>query len=132
MGPWREVDPRVETYLHPNSFAATSVSIISALQKQSIAFKTYQGELNLKTSPFSGFGSVFCSLSTWKLWGCRGGVFRMQNVCLRRQIEGEKVEAVTDLIFLGSKITARFHLTSIKPMCISLQKRFNKSWVSGK
>ena len=56
----------------------------------------------------------------------------MQNVCLRRQIEGGKVEAVTDLIFLGSKITARFHLTSIKSMCISLQKRFNKSWVSGK
>ena len=74
------IDPRVETHLHPNSFAATSVSIISALQKQSIAFKTYQGELNLKISPFSGFGSVFsCSLSTWKLWGCRGAVFRDWN-----------------------------------------------------
>ena len=40
-----------------------------------LAFRTHQGELNLKTSPFFGTGSVFsCSLSIWKLWGCRGGV----------------------------------------------------------
>lgn len=57
MGPWREVDPSVDTDLHPNSFTAPSVTMI-------LAFRTHQGKLNLKTSPFFGTGSVFsCSLS---------------------------------------------------------------------
>ena len=43
---------------------------------------------------------------------------------LSHQISFPAEKFVTDI--------TRFHLTSIKPMCISLQKRFNKSWVSGK
>ena len=39
-----------------------SVSIISALQKQAMAFKACHSELKLKTSLISGPGSVFCSL----------------------------------------------------------------------
>ena len=39
------------------------------------------------------------------------------------QIEGEKVEAVTDLIFLGSKITAKVTATmKLKDVC-SLEEK---------
>ena len=73
MGPWREVDPSMDTHPHPNSLTAPSVSIIPALQKQATPFRTYHSELNLKTSPFSGSCSLLSySLSTWTLCSWKG------------------------------------------------------------
>ena len=71
MGPYREVHPSVDTCLHPSSFTASSVSMISALLKHPTAFRTHQGELNLKTSPFSGSDCLLLSLylEFVGLWG---------------------------------------------------------------
>ena len=39
-----------------------------------------------------------------------------------RQIEGEKVETVTDFLFLGSKITAVTAATKLKDVCCLVGK----------
>ena len=86
MGPYREVHPSVDTCLHPSSFTASSVSMISALLKHPTAFRTHQGELNLKTSHFLGSDSVLStSLSTLSLWDYRAEGFAEAEIPLRPQ-----------------------------------------------
>jgi len=46
------------------------------------------------------------------------------------QIEGEKVEAVTDFIFLGSKITADGDCSREIKRCISLEGKPQQTWTA--
>lgn len=57
MGPWREYTPVWMLAFTPRSFTAFSFHDLS-ITETSIAFRTHQGELNLKTSPFSGSGCL--------------------------------------------------------------------------